>query len=183
MLEPVSTLRNDATFSYRCTLPKCHLWIVESRAIFTSSFALKWHLFRQIVTQESERTQNVAFLLGESFLKASLLLGTLLRISTYECIDGSDPVSLTMADTVCSQQSWSALVTHTVHKTQVLQEFPLDPAGDPLRLLHVCAKSEAGGKFYSPITNPWNMDFHWKCWHSHDFSDTYSSCKICILLS
>lgn len=106
------------------------------------------------------------------FLKNSCLLGTWVRITTYECVGGSKLVSLAVANTDCSRQSWSVLATHRVQKTQVLQEFPLDPAGDQLRLLHVCAKSEAGGKFYSPITNPWNMGFEWKCWHSCDSSDT-----------
>lgn len=107
------------------------------------------------------------------FLKNSLLLGTLVRIPTNECIGGySNLVSFAVAKTDCSRQSWSVLATRRIQKTQVLQEFPLDPAGDQLRLSHVCAKSEAGGKFYSPITNPWNMGFQWKCWHSHDSSDT-----------
>lgn len=106
------------------------------------------------MTQQSERTENVAFLPDESVLKSSLLLGTLVKISICECICGSNLMSLTMATTHCSRQNLSVLVTQRVHKTQLLQEFPLDPAGDQLRLLHVHAKSGAGGKFYSPITNP-----------------------------
>lgn len=105
MLEPVSTLWNDATFCYRCALPQCHLQIAEPRAIFTLSFAQKWRLFRQIVTQESERTENIGFFPGELFLKTSLLLGTSVRISIYECFGGSNLVSLTVADTDCSRQS------------------------------------------------------------------------------
>lgn len=74
------------------------------------------------------------------FLKNSLLVGTLVRIPTYECIGVSNLVSLAVVNTVCYRQSWSVLATYRVQKTQLLQEFPLDPAGDQLRLslAHLC---------------------------------------------
>lgn len=67
------------------------------------------------------------------FLKNSLLLGTLVRIPTYECIGSSNLMYLAVANTDCSRQSWSILATYRVQKTQVLQDFPLDPAGNQLR--------------------------------------------------
>lgn len=70
-----------------------------------------------------------------------------------------------MTDTDCSKQSSSVLATHSVHKTQILQEFPLDPSGDHLKISHGCAKSEAGGKFYTPIANP-------EIWASSGNADT-----------
>lgn len=95
--------------------------------------------------------------------------GTLIAISTHELISDSN---LAWLIPIALGNHWYIPVTHRLRKIQALQEFPLDAAGDQLRLSHLRAKSEAGGKFYSPTANLWNIGFQWKCWHGHYSSDT-----------